>query len=545
MSVEHFITLCGGENNITRVLTPESALIFAVKEESLVEASNDIVAINHVLGEPQVVFNRPESINDDALLKIGAMIASAQKQQAEAVSVPVECPHRPSWHVSPPQGLLNDPNGFIYHNGEYHLFYQWYPYACVHKDKYWAHLTSRDLINWSWQPLALTPSDWFDAHGVFSGHALSHNGELMLFYTGNTRIGEQRDRHTTQCLATSTDGIHFVKHGPVVGELPPGVTEHIRDPKIIRHGDQWLMLLGAQTTELKGRLAVYRSADLKTWQFDRLCGDEFGNFGYMWECPDMFTIADQTFAVIGPQGIESFSKHNSIPHHNGIAKAAWNEQSGLELSDFEHLDYGFDFYAPQTMLTEDGRRVMSGWMGLPDEIDQPSTDSGWVHQLTVLRELTVKEGRLNQWPITEINSLAQAEQHLTLTQTRYDLETKAFDLSVELEWGTALNLFEGSEHKLVLTADAENKRLYMDRSQTLNRAQDTVREIPLSSDTVKLRILADTSSIEVFINGGEAVMTSRVFTALDATGISVEKGQVEVSVKRLNSSCPPFMVSNK
>jgi beta-fructofuranosidase len=140
--------------------------------------------------------------------------------------------------------LLNNPNGFIYHQWQYHFSYQWHPYPWVHKDKYWAHLTSKDLVNWQWQPVAFTPSDWFDSHGVFSGHAVSHYDRLMLFYTGNTRVGEQRDRHITQCLATSTDGLHFIKHGPVVPELPPGVTAHYRDPKIIRYHDRWLMLLG-------------------------------------------------------------------------------------------------------------------------------------------------------------------------------------------------------------------------------------------------------------------------------------------------------------
>lgn len=540
MSVEHYLSLCGGKNNITRVLTPDDELIFAVKEVSQVGTSHLIIAIREVLGEHQVVFKRTHSFDDEALLQIGRYIAEQQQIALAVKAEPVDCDYRPSWHISPPQGLLNDPNGFIYHNGEYHLFYQWYPHACQHKDKYWAHLTSADLVNWQWQPVALTPSDWFDAHGVFSGHALSHENQLMLFYTGNTRIGEQRDRHTTQCLAISQDGIHFTKHGPVIEGLPDGVTPHIRDPKIIRHNDAWLMLLGAQTTELKGRLAVYHSEDLLDWQFEGVFGQEFGDFGYMWECPDLFTISEISFAVIGPQGIDSFSAHNTIPHHNGIARATLSTENGLELSDFQHLDYGFDFYAPQTMMTPDGRRVMCGWMGLPDEIDQPSADNGWIHQLTAMRELSVNNGQLVQWPVAEIETLAQPEQTVTLSNSAYNLETKSFDLTLEFEWGSQLNLFEGSQHKLTITADAEHQVLVMDRSQTLNRAQDTIRELPLTSDTVKLRILADRSSVEVFVNGGEAVMTSRVFTAPDSTGISLNGKPTQARIKRLNPSHAPF-----
>ena len=541
MSIERFVDVCGGYSNITRVLVPDDKLIFAIKDKALVVNSDMELVINQVLGEEQVVFTRPIEITQDQLLSVGKIISEQQKHQMVPFLSPVECSHRPAWHVSPPRGLLNDPNGFVYHDGQYHLFYQWYPYACVHKDKHWVHLTSPDLINWSWQSVALTPSDWFDSHGVFSGHALSHNDELMLFYTGNTRIGEQRERHTTQCLAVSKDGVNFEKQGPVILAPPPGVTEHIRDPKILKKGNEWIMLLGAQTTEMNGRIAVYRSSDLKEWQFDALYGDEFGHLGYMWECPDMFDLGAQTYVVLGPQGIESFSSHNTIEHHNGIAKAIWSDEEGLTLSDFEHLDYGFDFYAPQSLQTPDGRRVMCGWMGLPDEIDQPSTDSGWVHQLTTMREMSVKNGRLIQWPIEELSKLVESEHNVALSNSLFDAESKSYDLTLTLEWGMSLNLFEGAGHKVVLHANKASKCLVLDRSQTLNRANDTVRELALTSEKIALRILADTSSIEVFVNGGEAVMTSRVFTSNASTSLSVNGGVVEAILKRLTSATAAFV----
>ncbi len=204
MSVSDLVNLLGGPANVNRVLFPNNQLVIEVNDTSLVNDGAPHYSLEEVLGKPQLTFDMPDHFDESSLIELGSVISQQQVQKVEAVSKPVDCVHRPSWHVSPPQGLLNDPNGFIYHNGEYHLFYQWYPYACVHKDKYWAHLTSKDLINWAWQPLALTPSDWFDSHGVFSGHALSQGEQLMLFYTGNTRIGNQRDRHTTQCLASIT-----------------------------------------------------------------------------------------------------------------------------------------------------------------------------------------------------------------------------------------------------------------------------------------------------------------------------------------------------
>ncbi len=540
MSLSSLVQIAGGMKNVARVLVPEQRLVLEVVEPALIESSSSLIAsIDLVQGQTQLSLVRDETIDDEQLLGLGKQIAEMQISKLAPFTAPTPCEHRPQWHISPPQGLLNDPNGFIFHNGQYHLFYQWYPYQCVHKDKHWAHLTSSDLINWQWQPVALTPSDWFDSHGVFSGHALSNNDELMLFYTGNTRIGEERERQTTQCLATSKDGIEFKKLGPVVPELPPGVTAHIRDPKIIRRNGEWLMLLGAQTTELKGRLAIYRSQDLRHWQFDKLYGDETGDMGYMWECPDMFELNGDWFSIIGPQGIESFSSMNTIPHHNGYFKTTWQDRAP-QLGEFAHLDYGFDFYAPQTALTADGRRVLSGWMGLPDEIDQPS--NGWVHQLTALRELSVRNGKLCQWPIEEIDQLVEQQLNLSLSAQPLEVGTKSFDLTATLEWGQSLKLFVGADSELTIEARSDTRSLVMDRTKTLNRAVDMQREVPLASDNVQLRILADNSSVEAFVNGGEVVMTSRVFTPANATAMCSEGGDVKVMVKTLKAAQAPFNI---
>ncbi|ANQ16835.1 glycoside hydrolase family 32 protein [Vibrio natriegens] len=543
MSLAPYFAVCGGIENITRTLLTEKDLMIEVRDKHLVQDSELIKARDQIQGETQLTFSRPESLSTEVLLKVGEDIAAEQSKRFSALQQPVECEYRPSWHISPPQGLLNDPNGFIYHDGAHHLFYQWFPYGCEHKDKHWVHLTSQDLVEWEWQSVALTPSLWCDSHGVFSGHALSQGKELMLFYTGNTRIGQERDRQTTQCLATSSDGLNFTKHGPVIDALPPNVTPHIRDPKVVRHNDKWLMLLGAQTTELKGRLAIYQSEDLYQWAFVGLFGEEMGDFGYMWECPDLFTLNEQLFVVIGPQGIPSFSEHNTIPHHNGIVKAQWVDGDGLRMGDFQHLDYGFDFYAPQSMQTPDGRRVMCGWMGLPDEVDQPSTDNGWVHQLTAMRELSYRDGALYQWPILEMESLIESFSEIKLDANGVDVGTKSFDLTVTLDWGDELNLFENSVQKFVLRADEENRRLIMDRSQTLNRAQDTIRELPLASERIELRILADNSSLEVFVNGGAAVMTSRVFTDKDATKISIQGEEKTATLRRYKPMKAPFSQS--
>lgn len=544
MSLLSIIKECGGIHNVLRVLIPDSRIIIEIRKFELLSARAKQQAYNLTL--KQLTYNKNIIENKDEfesqLLEVGQLIARQQRQNIAPYTVAVESAFRPDWHISPPQGLLNDPNGFIYHQGKYHLFYQWYPYDCVHKDKYWAHLTSKDLVNWQWQPVALTPADWFDSHGVFSGHAVSQDDLLMLFYTGNVRIDEQRDRHTSQCLATSTDGIHFTKQDPVVPELPPGVTPHCRDPKVIRHNNRWLMLLGVQREDKIGRLAIYQSMDLKTWEFLSLCGDELGDFGYMWECPDFFTLNKQDFIVIGPQGIKSPAKSHTVVHHNGIVKAQLETSGKARLSDFQHLDYGFDFYAPQSLETPDGRRIMCAWMGLPDEINHPSCDHGWLHQLTTFRELSYENGQLIQKPMKELQKLRAEPVLLVEGQTSFDLQSKAFELQVLMQWGSVLRLHQSESGYCEIRLDEASRQLYFDRSNTLIREGDTLRELSLAgSDAVQLHIFSDSSSLEVFINEGEAVMSARVFTDKDATQLSTE-GDVKIQAGwLLNKATAPFV----
>lgn len=531
MVLHQYVQKCGGLKNIKRLLATKDTLYLEVFSSDLVSLDKADTPFDTHLN--QAIFAREAAHTDEILDGVCEQIDRAQKSKVLSYFNQVECEFRPGWHISPPVGLLNDPNGFIYHNGEYHLFYQWYPYGCEHKDKHWAHLTSTDLISWETKPLALAPSNWYDSHGVFSGHAVSLNNTLFLFYTGNVRIGEQRDRLTTQCLATSVDGINFEKHGPVVGSLPPGVTPHCRDPKVFKHHNAWVMLLGVQTEDLKGRVAIYKSADLYNWKFFKLVGDEYGDFGYMWECPDFFQIEGQNFTVIGPQGINALGEHHTIPHHNGISKVNIQDDATIEFGEFQHLDYGFDFYAPQTTLSPDGRRLMIGWMGLPDEVNHPSSDNGWVHQLTCIRELFYKDGHLLQQPVKEYFDQAGPVKNIILENSEFDPGNNQYILNTILSWGDELQLFKGSRHQLKITLDSASNTLILDRSESLIREGDTIRTVELKGSKVQLQILADTSSVEVFVNRGESVLSGRVFVDHDAHKIAL-RGKAQMEFRALN-----------
>ncbi|SHO54961.1 glycoside hydrolase family 32 protein [Vibrio quintilis] len=541
MHIEDLVKLAGGINNVYRVLLPEGHLSLAVEDPELVGALPSDAVLKQVISEWHIVDLSGDPVSEASLFDLGRKIEARQREKIKQFSHPTSCQYRPAWHIAGPQGLVNDPNGFIYHQGEYHLYYQWSPIGCSHTDKYWVHTTSQDLLNWEWDDVALTPSDWFDSHGAYSGHAVSLDNELMVFYTGNTRLGEERHRQTMQCAAVSEDGKNLRKLGPLIRELPPGVTEHIRDPKIIHREGRWLLFLGAQTTEMKGRLAVYHSEDLHHWEFDRLYGDELGDYGYMWECPDVFALDGDYYFAFSPQGIDSGSEYNTVPHQNRIARLTFGDNDEVMLSQLQTLDYGFDFYAPQSMQTKDGRRVMCGWMGLPDEWTQPSCRSGnWVHQLTALRELSSENGKLIQKPQKELETLRSEVREYELADSCVDLKTKTFELHTQLTWGSCLRLFEDSAYFAELLLDAENRRLIFDRSNTQLEEGDTIREVALDSDTVELQILADNSSLEVFINGGEAVMTARIFTPEAATQVSL-KGAAKLQVYKLKAPQMPYL----
>ncbi|OOF02541.1 hypothetical protein BZG79_07440 [Salinivibrio sp. MA427] len=544
------VDACGGADNLRRVLRHQDKIIIELIElERVNQEALSINTIDHSLR--QITLAHP--VNQNTLTALGRLIDYNLREQAAPcyASISKTDFHRPTWHISPPQGLLNDPNGFIYFQGHYHLFYQWYPFACEHKDKFWVHLISPDGVQWRSAPLGLTPSDWYDSHGVFSGHAMVINDALWLYYTGNTRIGPERLRQTTQCVARSTDGIHFEKLGPVIDAPPAGVTEHIRDPKVIYDGEHYRMLLGAQREDKIGRLAQYSSIDGLHWRYDGLSGDSFGDHGYMWECPDLFPLNDQWLCILCPQGSTAPTPDHHVPHHNGYAKATL-EADGIKLDDWQILDHGFDFYAPQTAQTPDNKRMLIAWMGLPDEVDQPSQSAGWLHQLTCPRELRWENGQIYQRPATALQRLRGPQQLLVIRTesdaTSVDLGTKQFELSTSLpipksgqytlyfhsRSGIASHATSTEPSGCALTIDGNNRTLTLDRSTSLATEGDTRRciHLPEQLEELPLQVLADTSSLEFFISNGQWTMTSRYFSATDATFLAVTRDHHDVPLPK-------------
>ncbi|MCP8616752.1 glycoside hydrolase family 32 protein [Salirhabdus salicampi] len=448
--------------------------------------------------------------------------------------------YRLDYHIVPPVGLINDPNGFVQWNGVYHMFYQWMPFKTGHGAKFWGHFTSDDLIHWRHEPIALTPSDWFDKNGCYSGSAIIHNNQMYLFYTGNVK-DDEGNRETYQCLAVSKDGIYFEKKGPVI-ELPSGYTAHFRDPKVWREGDRWYMIIGAQSESLHGKAVMFQSFDLYSWEhLGPITGSHegtTGDLGYMWECPDLFELGGRDVLIVSPQGLEEKGWQYKNVFQVGYFIGEWNRTSHqFQHEGFRELDRGFEFYAPQTTLDENGRRILIGWMGVPEQNEHahPTIDHHWIHALTVPRELQVVDDKLYQRPIEELKQLRLMQQfHETIHVAN---EGKAIHSLKTGREEIIINLLENRVESFSIQLGTYGSLSYDDNSQlfTFTRKsivgdENEVRQCEVAT-VEQIRIFVDNSSVELFINNGEEVFTSRAFPTVGEQSIRIDTaGEIQADI---------------
>ncbi|TRZ37033.1 sucrose-6-phosphate hydrolase [Niallia circulans] len=477
-----------------------------------------------------------------------------EAEQKQLVTMVNQCSWRQSFHIQPVTGLLNDPNGFAYYNGEYHLFYQWFPLGPVHGLKNWYHTKSKDLVHWENVGVALEPTNEFDSHGVYSGSGIEHEGQLYFMYTGNSR-NESWNRTPYQCLAVMNEKGQIQKHEiPVIANVPEGYTDHYRDPKVWKNGSAFFAVIGAQRSNETGTIVLYRSSDLTEWSLEGELNIGFEDFGYMWECPDYFEVDEHGILLFCPQGIpaEGDSYQNIYQSGYVLGDKLNIQERNLVHNGFQELDRGFDFYAPQTMEAPDGRRILVGWMGLP-EIEYPTDKNGWAHCLSLPRELTVRNGKLRQLPVQELESLRGKKTDANFLIENETKQVEAFagavyELSVEFSSFTAeqfgVELRAGDKNKTILKYDTLAKKVVLDRSESGELAgiqYGTVREWPMQSETIQLQIFVDVSSVEVFVNDGEEVFTARIFPDANSQDIRffAQNGKAEVKAIKyeLNSDC--------
>ncbi|MBG9813239.1 sucrose-6-phosphate hydrolase [Bacillus endophyticus] len=453
-------------------------------------------------------------------------IEQARPDELEKLQKQIErCAWRQNYHIQPQTGLLNDPNGFSYYNGIYHLFYQWFPFGPEHGMKYWFHTVSKDLCTWENVGIGIKPGDSYDSHGVYSGSAIVKDEKLYLMYTGNTR-DENWVRHPFQCMAYMNEsGVIQKLTNPVISTVPNGYTDHFRDPKVWKKDDTYFCVIGAQRKNKTGCAVLYKSSDLMNWEFQGELETTLpSNFGYMWECPDYFELEEHGILLFSPQGLEAEGEKYQNIYQSGYLVG---EPLDLETRKFCHdafheLDRGFDFYAQHTTLSEDGRRLLIGWMGLPD-LAYPTDQNGWAHCLTIPRQLEIREGKLIQQPISELMKLRKNERQARFTLENERKKVKEFSgLSYELIYEIeniqaryiGIEFRAKDQEKTVFFYDSIKKELVLDRSlsgKSLEAENGNIRRCSFSASKLKIQLFVDVSSVEIFINNGEEVFTSRIF----------------------------------
>ena len=465
--------------------------------------------------------------------------ARAYEQAADQRISPEQ---RPAYHLSPMAGWMNDPNGFSWYRGQYHLFYQYHPFRTRWAAMHWGHAVSDDLVSWRYLPAAMAPDQPYDAMGCFSGTAATlPDGRQLLLYTGVHLDGEHKERQG-QCVAIG-DGLNYEKipQNPVLSEdgLPEELSPYdFRDPRIWRTERGFRCVVGACTRQ--GRMGVilqYESDDGIHWRFLGELARNDGSHGRMWECPDFFPLDGRWVLSVSPQDMLAVPYRYASGNGTVCMIGDLNEDGTRFIPDTDQpVDYGMDFYAPQTLVTPDGRTVMIAWMQNWDTVnhdDEPHIP--WHNQMTVAREIRVRDGRLIQRPVRELERLRADPLERRDLRVRGDLSLpgqrgRVADLTVRVRAAEEDKPCPGFALKVAESADFFTEIRYQDGVLTLDRAYSgtrrnfshqrscRVREV---DGAIQLRVLIDRFSVEAFVNDGEQALTAVVRTDPAADGIAL------------------------
>ena len=431
-------------------------------------------------------------------------------------------------HLKAPGNWINDPNGFIYYKGKYHLFYQHFPYAPVWGTMHWGHAVSEDLVHWEHQGIALFPTKDYDRNGVFSGSALEVDGKLYLYYSAvkyleteseNIHMAKDGKFETSQAMVVSEDGVHFdnwkakTQIIPVNHDASQAHDTHTRDPKVWKEGDTYYMALGSTMGEEIGRLVIYTSKDGIHWEFANQLQDR--RFGKILECPDIFRVGDdwvfEGSAMYIGDPEEGYESH-------AICAPAVFEPGKCELSisgECKYMDYGMDLYAPQTNLDKDGRRVMIGWMRMPQAVKEKN-GMEWNGMMCQPRVIDVENGHIFFRVHPEVRAYFNQE---TPIPEKLDY-SRPFCLKMNLEEGEILNI---GRYRIWM----ENGAVHTDRSIVFAgmKSCPLIGKSPDVSGRCELEIFVDKNLIEIFINDGEFVISHVVYGLGECMELSCSSGK--------------------
>lgn len=453
---------------------------------------------------------------------------------------------RPVFHLSSRVGWMNDPNGFSVYEGFYHLFYQYHPYEARWGPMHWGHAVSRDMLHWEYRPAALAPDRSYDNLGCFSGTAITtKDGKHLLMYTGVTdRCCEAGSGETyqQQCIAVG-DGFDYVKYAfnPVIstGQIPERYNKcHFRDPKVWQGDDGiYRVLVAAMDDNGLGNILLYTSDDGINWTYKKVFARNDGSFGKMWECPDFFVLEGKGVLTVSledmtPKGYEYHGGHETL-----CLIGDYDESTDdFFIRSDQSLDHGIDFYAPESIETDDGRRVMIGWMQSWENASCHDIHDPYFGQMSIPRELKIRDCRLYQQPIRELTGLRSRNTvHSNIIMeddeiSFFDVSGRVLEIDLEIAPVPGESLFDrfimsfagDKVYHTDLVFRPGDLMVEIDREffgSGKKNGNRMVARITNNDGFFKAKIILDRFSVEVFLEDGHQVMTSTVCTPLDAGSI--------------------------
>ncbi|MDP4272168.1 MAG: glycoside hydrolase family 32 protein, partial [Bacteroidota bacterium] len=446
-----------------------------------------------------------------------------------------EVNYRPNFHFTPALHWMNDPNGLVYYKGQFHLFYQYNPNASVWGPMNWGHAISTDLFNWQDLPIALSPDN---LGAIFSGSAVVDTTNTSGFKNGDedplvaifTHAGAQQ----MQSIAYSNDGgVRWTKYSqnPVLAN--PGIAD-FRDPKVMWFDEQkkWIMTLATGN-----KVSFYSSPDLKNWTFESYFGENYGAHGGVWECPDLFQLPiEGTTRKKWVLLVSNFGGPNGGTATQYFVGNFDGHVFTTETTDVRWIDYGTDNYAGVTysnLPASDGRRIFIGWMSNWIYAGQVPTTS-WRSTMTVPRAITLAQQgnsyKLRFNPVVELEKYISQPDEPTILNTGSSIQLTDNDIIKSGSYNLSFSADFSKTDSLVLTTGnvAENLKIRFDKKQgnvLIDRSHSGITDFndqfkqkifsPMdfsgTNPVVKIRMLVDKTSVELFWNNGENVMTVLYF----------------------------------
>lgn len=439
-------------------------------------------------------------------------------------------PHRPGYHFLPPAGWMDDANGVIQYNGQYHLFYQWIP-STAHRNGgpfHWGHAVSDDLVHWRDLPIAISPTPGGpDAAGCWSGSAVMNGAVPTILYTGRGPQG------FGVCVATSDEQmLTWKKHpaSPVIHQPPAGYEATGGDPHVWQEGRTWYCLLGSGIKDVGGTGMLYRSDDLLQWEFvGKLFTGRVAETGTHWELPKFVPLGDKYVLTVSPH-----NSWRSIYFVGDYRAGKFTPQHHAQ------LDEGGHFYAPYPFVDDQGRVLMISW-AWEGRHESDYVPLGWSGVHTIARVLSLQDdGTLSYEPIEEIKSLRRKHWHVEprdLKQDRPDWFDGARGDMVEIatrfhvndsqSLGLIVRASDDGREQTRIVYDRRAKTLSIDRThasldqkthQHVYRSEPIFKvtggSFQLSDDEpLSLRVFVDRSLIEVYANE-RLCLTSRMYPTL-------------------------------